>query len=332
MDYLPIFFELRGRKCLVVGAGNVARRKTELLLRAGGQVKVLAPNIEPTLKEMADSGQIEYQQDVFRPEHLDGMALVISATEKKEINREVAQEAHSRMLPINVVDDPELCSFILPAIVDRSPLVIAVSSGGKSPVLARLLKARLESVIPVAYGRLTQLAGDFRDAVKAALVDPDARRKYWEKVFQGRAATLFLAGHEAEAKQEMESVLATESSQGTPIGRVTLLQAPLPDPELLTLQSLRFLQEADVIVYDPETLSETIDMARRDAERIVVGNVAGQLSKPAEAIPELLVDQANLGQHVVRIRAKEIAIDPTHDTEIAALKKAGIGYHIAAKG
>ena len=324
MDYLPIFYSLKDQPCLVVGAGNVARRKVELLLRAGGNVLVVAPKIEPTLEEMAQAGRITYRQEAFRPEVLEGQALVISATEIKEVNREVAQAAHARKLPINVVDDPALSSFILPAIVDRSPLVVAVSSGGRSPVLARLIKARLESLVPVAYGGLTQLAGEFRDKVKAAYDDMEARRKFWERNFQGAAGALFLAGKEKEAREAMEADLAATEGKAPPAGSVTFLPAPAQDPELLPLKALRRLQEADLIVYDPEVLGQTLDMARRDAERIRVGELAGERWEAAEKIPELLVDHAREGMHVVRLFSGENPHPPR--AESTALKEATVGH------
>ena len=328
MDFLPIFYALRDRECLVVGAGTVARRKVDLLLRAGGRVTVVAPKIEPTLAAQARDGKLMYHEDVFKPQYLQGMALVISATEMKDINRAVAQAAHAINLPINVVDDPELSSFILPAIVDRSPLVVAVSSGGKSPVLARLMKARLESLIPVAYGRLTQLAGDFRDKVKATLNDGDARRKFWERSFQGRAAALFLEGKESEARETMEKNLAETALGGADQGRVTFLLAHPTDPELLSLKALRHLQEADLIVYDPTVPQETLDMARRDAERIQVvqqvDDAPGERCELATEIPALLARQAAQGQHVVRVHTG-LGREAIHQTtEFIHLKEQGL--------
>ena len=330
MDYLPIFFSLRGRNCLVVGAGAVARRKVELLLRAEGRVLVVAPRIEPTLEELARAGRIQYRQEVFSPEMLEGQALVISATEIKEVNRAVAQAAHDRLIPINVVDDPELSSFILPAIVDRSPLVVAVSSGGRSPVLARLLKARLESLVPVAYGGLTQLAGDFRDKVKEAFDNMEARRKFWERNFQGRAAELFLSGREAEARAAMEADLATTRDADAPAGSVSFLPVPTDDPELLVLKALRALQQADLLVYDPQVLPQTLDMARRDAERIRVGQMEGERWCEPGDVPTLLADQARQGLHVVRLLAGA-EHQPARE-EIGMLADQGIGYVVVSHG
>ena len=328
MDYLPVFFSLKDRDCLVVGGGAVARRKVDLLLRAGAGVTVVAPKIEATLAELAAEGRVAHLPDVFHPDMLAGKALIVSATEKKEVNRRVAEAAQARNIPVNVVDDPDLCSIIFPAIVDRSPVVIAVSTGGASPVLARLLKARLESLIPVAYGQLAALAGEWREKVKNALEEPEARRKFWERVFQGPAARLFLSGRREEAHRAMEEELASSRSGGPPAGSVTVLCVDFDDPEALTLKALRHLQEADVIVHDPDVPGETLDMARRDAERIVVGKVSGQRSCPRANVPGELVRLAREGLHVVRPRRGFSPQRVGRDDELQALTDHGIEVRI----
>lgn len=328
MDYLPVFLSLTDRDCLVVGGGAVARRKVELLLRAGARVAVVAPKIEPALAEQARQGSIRHIGAVFDPGLLSslpqaghgGFALVVSATEKKEVNRQVAAAAKLQGVPVNVVDDPELCSFIFPAMVDRSPVIVAVSSGGKAPVLARLLKARLESLLPPAYGRLAELAGAYREQVKTLLKTPHARRKFWERSFQGQVGRLFLSGREREARQALEEALRTEGAAGTPRpggaagssrlhpegspalqpGLVVFFAVDPQEPELLTLNALRHLQEADVIVHDPRVPRETLDMARRGAKRIEAGAPPNGPATPQD-IPPLLARLAQPGRHVVRI-------------------------------
>ena len=329
VDFLPVFFSITDRACLVVGGGKVARRKVDLLLRAGGRVTVAAPDLDPILAELTAAGRIVHLEAPFHPSMLEGMTLVISATGTKEVNRDVARAAGEAQLPINVVDDLELSTFILPAIVDRSPLVVAVSSGGKSPVLTRLLKARLESLVPVAYGRLAELAGDFRQQVKDAFSDPAARRKFWERAFQGHAASLFLAGRETEARQALEAALAAgqaHTENFSPAGSVTLLQTHREDPELLTLKALRSLQEADVIVHDAGVLKENLDMARRDAERILVGQAPGQRACAPEEAPSLLVELGREGKHVVRIRAGDAHPQSGNEAELQALDTNRIPY------
>jgi len=319
---------------MVVGGGAVARRKVELLLRAGGRVTVVAPKIEPALAEQARQGRIRHIGAVFDPELLSslpqagqgGFALVISATDNTGVNRQVAAAAKLQGLPVNVVDDPELCSFIFPAIVDRSPVIVAASSGGRAPVLARLLKARLESLLPPAYGRLAELAGAYREQVKMLLKTADGRRKFWERTIQGQVGRLVLAGQEREARLALEEALLAEGAAGSKrpggaagssrkrsqrasprqTGSVVFFAVDPEDPELLTLKALRHLQEADVIVHDPRVPRETLDMARREAELIPAGaQPAGPAASPD--IPALLARLAQPGRHVVRI-----ACAPSH--------------------
>jgi len=322
LDYLPVFLSLTDRDCLVVGGGAVARRKVELLLRAGARVTVVAPHIEPGLAEQARQGRIRHSAAAFAPEVLSslpqagqgGFALVISATDNTEVNRQVAAAAKLQGLPVNVVDDPELCSFIFPAIVDRSPVIVAASSGGRAPVLARLLKARLESLLPPAYGRLAELAGAYREQVKMMLKTADGRRKFWERTMQGQVGRLVLAGQEREAREALEEALRAEGAAGSKrteansaqqTGSVIFFAVDPEDPELLTLKALRHLQEADVIVHDPRVPRETLDMARREAELIRAGAPAGPAAPPD--IPALLARLAQPGRHVVRI-----ACAPSH--------------------
>lgn len=328
MDFLPVLMVIGDRNCLVVGGGKVARRKVELLLRAGARVTVAAPALEPTLAETAGAKRIVHLNDNFNPSMLEGKILVVSATGNKEVNRQVAEAARQAHLPVNVVDDSELSSFIFPAIVDRSPVLIAVSSGGKSPVLARLLKARLESLVPAAYGGLARLAGEFRERVKRTVADRDSRRNFWERSLQGNVARLFLAGREEEARNALEQALDAGMDQPPPAGFVTMMQADPQDPELLTLKALRHLQEADVIVHDRPVLRETLEMARREAERILVGKEQGQLSCPLREIPSLLVRLAKEGRHVVRLKVGESDAEGGNQAEIDTLAENDIHFQI----
>ena len=182
MDFLPIFLNIKNKTCLVVGAGEVATRKIMLLLQAGAQVSVVSPELDTTLKEYLVHGKIKFCAESFQPEQLEDIVLVIAATNDRVTNRLVSETAQKRKIPVNVVDDPDLCTFIMPSIVDRSPLLIAVSSGGQSPVLARLLRAQLEIMIPVAYARLAAMAGKFRKHVKKHFTHPEKRRIFWEKI------------------------------------------------------------------------------------------------------------------------------------------------------
>jgi uroporphyrin-III C-methyltransferase/precorrin-2 dehydrogenase/sirohydrochlorin ferrochelatase len=327
VDYLPVFLSLTDKDCLVVGGGAVACRKVDLLCKAGARVTVVAPRIEPALAEHARLGRIRHTRGVFDPAMLHGVALVVSATGNREVNRQVAAAAALQRLLVNVVDDPELCSFIFPAIVDRSPLIVAVSSGGRAPVLARLLKARVDAWLPPAYGRLADLAAGFRDRVKALLDTPEARRRFWERIFRGEVARLHLSGREQAAQHALEAALREESGAAPRRGSVTFFSIDPADAELLTLKALRHLQDADAIVHDPEVPVETLEAARRDAERISVGPSAGPATAPRKDVPALLVRLARQGRQIVRIRCAPPRAAPEPE-ETRALAAEGIAYRL----
>lgn len=212
MDYLPIFLDIKNKACLIIGGGQVATRKVMLLLQAGAQVSVVAPELDSVLDECAAHGTITHRAECFQPEHLHNIALVIAATNDHAINRQISEAAQQRQIPVNVVDNPELCTFIMPSIVDRSPLLIAVSSGGQSPVLARLLRAQLETMIPVAYARIATIAGKFRQRVKQHFTRPEKRRIFWEKILQGPFIEMILAGKDKTAQNYLLQSLQQEKN------------------------------------------------------------------------------------------------------------------------
>ncbi|HYQ92922.1 MAG TPA: bifunctional precorrin-2 dehydrogenase/sirohydrochlorin ferrochelatase, partial [Candidatus Competibacteraceae bacterium] len=221
MDFLPVFLRIRDRPCLVVGGGAVAARKVELLLQAGGRVTVVAPELGEALQVLQQAGRIGYRPAAFSPADLEGCLLVIAATDDQAVNRQVSKLCQVRAIPVNVVDQPELCSFIMPAIIDREPVLIAVSTGGSSPVLARLLRGRLESLIPAAYGRLAALVASFRERVKQSIPAPQ-RRAFWEQVLQGPIAELVLSGREGAAHKALTEALE-QGSEPPPLGEVYLV-------------------------------------------------------------------------------------------------------------
>ena len=278
MEFLPIFLNVRGAPCLVVGAGQVASRKAALLRRAGAHVTMTTE---------------------FREEELDRYALAIAATSDVEVNRAVAAAARARRIPVNVVDQPALCSFILPSIIERAPLIVAVSSGGASPVLARLLRARLESLIPAAYGRLAALAGEFRERVKARF-KPLERRRFWERALQGPIAELVFSGRDAEARAALQATLE-DVRLAFAGGEVSLIGAGPGDPDLLTFRALRLMQQADVVVYDRLVSRPVLDLVRLEAERIYAGKERAKHTLPQEDINHLLVRLAREGKRVVRL-------------------------------
>lgn len=327
MQYLPIFFKLDGRPCLVVGGGAVASRKVALLRKAGGSVLVVAPELTSDLAEQASAGSIGHLARRFQAEDLDGVCLVIAATDDVAVNAEISQLAQSRSIPVNVVDNPELCSFIVPSILDRSPVMIAVSTGGASPVLARQLRSRLETLIPSAYGRLASMVEEFREVVKERFSDPDDRRRFWEDVLEGPITELVFAGREAEARQRIEQALAKGSAkQG--VGEVYLVGAGPGDPDLLTFRAVRLMQQADVMVYDRLVSAPILDLARRDAERIYVGKEKNNHAVPQEGINQLLVDLARQGKRVLRLKGGDPFIFGRGGEEIETLAQEGIPFQV----
>lgn len=328
MDYLPIFLNLKGRRCLVVGGGEVAARKVALLLQAGARVVVVAPELSHTLNGWNQAGKIEWFERTVSVADLDaGYALVYAATNDEATNRLVSEEAGKRNVPVNVVDNPALCSFIMPAIVDRSPVIAAVSTGGASPVLARLVRARLESMIPAAYGRLATLVNRFRDKVKARFANGEDRRIFWEKILQGSVAEHVFSGQEREAEEALERALA--ESDGNPgSGEVYLVGGGPGDPDLLTFRALRLMQQADVVLYDRLVAPAVLDMTRRDAERINVGKERDRHTLPQDDINQLMVKLAREGKRVLRLKGGDPFIFGRGGEEIEKLSQEGIPFQV----
>lgn len=328
MDYLPIYLNLKDRLCVVIGGGDVAARKTGLLLRAGARVRVCSPELGQGLQGLLAEGRIEHRAERFRPELLDGAVLVIAATDDETVNRAVYEAARAYNLPVNVVDRPELCTFIMPSIVDRSPVIAAVSTGGASPVFARLIRARLESLIPASFGRLARLAAEFRDKVKARIQNPGKRRHFWEEVLQGYVAELVYSGQDEAARAALERKLAAEEGTEPPVGEVYLIGGGPGDPDLVTFRALRLMQQADVVVYDRLVSPEVLDLARRDALRIYAGKERDHHVLPQEDINQLLVRLAREGKRVVRLKGGDPFIFGRGGEEIATLAQEGIPFQV----
>jgi uroporphyrin-III C-methyltransferase/precorrin-2 dehydrogenase/sirohydrochlorin ferrochelatase len=328
VDYLPVFLNIQGKPCLVVGGGDVARRKVALLLRAGAQVHVVAPAILPGLLEQLAAQGGSHRLGEYIANDLDGRTLVVAATDDAALHRVIHADCTARQLPLNVVDSPALCSFVFPSIIDRSPLLVAVSSSGKSPVLARLLRARLESTIPAAYGRLADIAGEFRDMAKQSLPDTNNRRAFWEKHLQGRFAELVYAGREAEARTLLREAFAAAAGVHVNAGEVYLVGAGPGDPDLLTFRALRLMQQADVIVYDRLVSQPVLDLCRRDADMIYVGKARSAHAVPQEDINGLLVRLAQEGKRVCRLKGGDPFIFGRGGEEIEELAAAGIPFQV----
>ncbi len=327
MDYLPLFTKVRASRCLVVGGGSIALRKARLLAQAGARVCVVAPQIDKGLIELAQSSGGEFYERTYRGEDLHDIALVIAATDDQAVNLQVSTDARARHLPVNVVDSPELCSVILPSIIDRSPVMIAVSSGGQSPVLVRQLRAKLESLIPAAYGRLAALVGKFREEAAHKFPDIDERRRFWEEVVDGPIAEMVLAGRERFAETELAERLADDKPVATG-GEVYLVGAGPGDPDLLTFKALRLMQKADVVLYDRLVADEIVDLCRRDAERIYVGKARADHAVPQQEINQLLVDLALQGKKVLRLKGGDPFIFGRGGEEIELLAKNGVPFQV----
>ncbi|KXU79117.1 siroheme synthase CysG [Aeromonas enteropelogenes] len=326
MDYLPIFCRLDNKPVLLVGGGEVAERKARLLLDAGALLTVVAPKLDPELAELAANGSIEWLAAEFAPAQLTGKWLVVAATDRREVNALVYQSANQAGIFANVVDDPKRSSFIMPSIIDRSPLMVAISSGGKAPVLARLLREKLEAMLPQHLGAVAAFAGSLRDRVKARFATMGERRHFWERLLGAdRLGQALARGDHASANQLADTLFAEESKAQ---GEVVLVGAGPGDPGLLTLHALRQMQQADVVVYDRLVSDEVMALVRRDAKRIFVGKQAGNHCVPQEGINQLLLEEAKKGQRVVRLKGGDPFIFGRGGEELETLVGSGVGFQV----
>ena len=325
MDFLPVFFDLHGRRCVLIGGGDIAARKLSLLLSAGADVFVIAPKLVPAIEALKGQGKVTHIAESFRPDQLDGAVLVFAATDDATVNRSVSENAKSRGIPVNVVDQPKLCTFIMPSIVDRSPVVAAVSTGGASPVLARLIRARLETLIPAGYGRLAQLMARFRDKVKKQ-IPFEKRRRFWEEVLESPIAEQVFSGQEDAAANALEQRIQSTDEKLT--GAVYLVGAGPGDPDLLTFRALRLMQQADVVVYDRLVSPEILKLIRRDADQIYAGKERANHAIPQDDINQLLVRLAKEGKRVVRLKGGDPFIFGRGGEEIDTLMQEGVMFQV----
>ncbi len=328
MDFLPIFLNIKGQRCLVVGGGDIAARKASLLLEADGAVTVVSPRLSGQMAQYVKEGRVEYLESTFDTPHLEGMKVIIAATDDSSVNEQVSAAAQKRSIPVNVVDNPDLCSFIMPSIIDRSPVVIAVSTGGSSPVLARLIRTKLEGIIPAAYGRLAKLVEGFRDKVKTAFPNVESRRGFWEKILEGKVAELVFTGHEDEAKVLLDKAVDEQSEKPEMPGEVFLVGAGPGDPDLLTFRALRLMQQADVVVYERLVSPAIMEMVRRDAEIVYVGKERDKHTMQQENINQLLVRLAKEGKRVLRLKGGDPFIFGRGGEEIEELAQEGITFQV----
>ena len=325
MDYLPIFADVKRRPCLVVGGGNSAWRKTRMLLKAGADVGVIAPKLNTDFTAAVAAKQIRFVSEDFSPSDLDGIFLAIAATPHKALNALVYQSANQRQVLVNVVDDTQRCSFIVPSIVDRSPIIVAISSSGKAPVLARLLRQKLEAILPQHLGKMATLAGGFRQYLTTKIPTFSSRRAFWEQAFNGRFADLVAVGRDHEAQQALHKQLQQHTS---PAGQVALIGAGPGDAGLLTLRGLQLMQQADVVLYDYLVSDEVMALVRRDAELVCVGKKAGFHSIPQEQTNRLIVEYAQQGKRVVRLKGGDPFVFGRGAEELEVLVDAGIDFQV----
>lgn len=326
MHHLPIFCQLRGRDCLLVGGGDVAERKARLLMEAGARLTVNALAFSPQFTVWANEGMLTLAQGDFNEALLDTTWLVIAATDDNDVNQRVSDAAEARRIFCNVVDAPKEASFIMPSIIDRSPLMVAVSSGGTSPVLARLLREKLEAVLPQHLGQLAGYAGKLRDRVKTHFDNVGERRRFWEKFFVNDRLAQSLANEDTQAVSDVTEQLLNEPLDKR--GEVVLVGAGPGDAGLLTLKGLQQIQQADVVVYDRLVSDDIMNLVRRDADRIFVGKRAGYHCVPQEEINQILLRAAQSGKRVVRLKGGDPFIFGRGGEELETLCHAGIPFSV----
>jgi len=328
VEFLPLFFSLKQRSVLIVGGGEVALRKARLLTKAGASINVVSPQVRDDLKELVKSSKGLLLEEQYQSTSLSGVMLVVAATDDQAVNKKVYDDAQAQNLPVNVVDQPDLCSFIFPAIVDRSPVIAAVSSGGSSPVLARLLRAKLETMIPATYGRLATLAEKYRQNVKDQFSQINQRRGFWEKILSGAVADLVFAGKDSEAEKLLQDELSSAEPIQRELGEVYLVGAGPGDPDLLTFKALRLMQQADVVLFDRLVSQPILDLCRRDAHFVDVGKARSDHTVPQDGINQLLVKYAQKGHRVLRLKGGDPFIFGRGGEEIEELSDAGVPFQV----
>lgn len=329
MKRYPIFMCLEQRPCLVVGGGKVALRKLASLLQSGARPTLIAPELDSELVNLLQQypNQTIWQPREFQDQDIAGHSLVIAATNNPTVNARVAELANARQIPVNVVDNQAACSFILPSVVDRSPVMIAVSTGGASPVLARQLRMKLETMIPSSCGQLAAITEEYREIVKQRFADPEQRKQFWEQTLRGPFAELVYAGNVSAARHMLNELL-TQADATSSVGEVYLVGAGPGDPDLLTFRALRLMQQADVVVYDRLVAKSILEMASSTAERIYVGKEKSKHAVPQEGINALLVRLAKQGKRVLRLKGGDPFIFGRGGEEIETLAENGIPFQV----
>ncbi len=328
MNYLPLFATLKNRPALVIGAGEVAYRKIELLCQAGAQVRIIAHSIGAEVQQLLDQGVVQWWKADFVDEDVNEAVITIAATDDEALNAQVAAAGHRYHRLVNVVDNPALCQFIVPAIVDRSPVQIAITTGGAAPVLARQIRQKLEQELPHYLGAMADVAQQHRPAVKAQLPTLTARRLFWEQLFDQAVFTDYVASGQTEAAAQFLTTQLQQAATQKAQGFVTLVGAGPGDAGLLTLKGYQALQAADVVLYDALVGLDVLDLIRRDAHRVAVGKRAHNHSVPQEETNQLLVHYAQQGLRVVRLKGGDSFVFGRGAEEVEVLQEAGISYTV----
>lgn len=326
MEIFPISLKLQQQLCLIVGGGRIAYRKAVLLAKAGAVLHVIAPEIEADLLALVEQTQGQYFAEAFQtPLNVRDYRLVIAATNDRAVNQQVFEVCEAEKVLVNSVDDPPHCRFMVPAIIDRSPLILSVASNGTSPVLSRQIRTQLETLIPHGMGKLAEFSGKWRAKVKEKIANPDQRRIFWEDLYASPLKEQVFNGNEDAADLLIEQAL---QEWKTPQGEVYLVGAGPGDPELLTLKALRLMQQADVVIYDRLVSQPIMDLCRRDAEKIYVGKARSNHAVPQEGINALLVKYASQGKRVCRLKGGDPFIFGRGGEEIQELFDAGITFQV----
>ncbi len=327
MQALPIFLNIKNRHCVVIGGGDVAMRKVSMLLKADAAITLYSPEICHELQDLVSAKKIKFVAEKFAENQLQGACMVIAATDDEAVNEAVSVAAKAQNIPVNVVDAPDLCTFTMGSIIDRSPVVIAISSEGNAPVLARYIRAKIETMLPATYGRIADIAGEFREKVKLKFGTTQARRIFWEGVLQGPFVERVLSGQEQTAR-EMLGALIENADASANKGEVFLVGGGPGDPDLLTFRALRLMQQCDVCVYDKLVSPEVMELVRRDAELIFVGKSRDQHTMPQEEINELLAKLALQGKRVLRLKGGDPFIFGRGGEEIETLMAHGVPFQV----
>ncbi|MEX3024629.1 siroheme synthase CysG [Proteus sp. STS61-E] len=322
MDYFPIFCQLKDKPCLLVGGGEIAERKARLLMEAGAIISVIAPSFTGQFMQWHTEQKLNCITGIFNEVHLSGKWLVIAATDSEQVNQQVFQSATEDQIFCNVVDSPEQASFIMPSVIDRSPIVVAISSGGKAPVLARILREKIEQLLPNYLGALAQLAGKLREQIKQRFSSMSARRYFWEQFFADKTLQAEIEAQRDDGIERRISALLSENQQ--PQGSVVLVGAGPGDAGLMTIKGLQQCQQADVVVYDRLVSDDVMALVRRDAQRIYVGKQTGFHCVPQDEINQILIKEATAGKRVVRLKGGDPFIFGRGSEELEAL----IEHHI----